>query len=241
MKDDFKKNIEKEIPDLLKGFIDRFSSNSTQQMYTGKVEDNNDPDQLGRCKVRVFGWFDNENISTNDLPWAKPEPHLLGNFIIPEVGSLVRIYFDHNSIYNPIYTASTINTNQISSNVLEDYPNNKLLFETKNGDFCVINTSTFEFQFRHSSGLTLTVDVDGNIDIKNNEAETGNLNITVKGDVSVESETGDITVTASKGSVNLGTNANVPCPNVQNCVVTGTPLAIGRNFNGTPGSVKVPL
>jgi hypothetical protein len=39
--------------------------------WVGVVEDIRDPDTLGRCKVRVFGYHDDEfNIPTADLPWA---------------------------------------------------------------------------------------------------------------------------------------------------------------------------
>ncbi len=39
--------------------------------WVGIVEDIHDPDTLGRCKVRVFGYHDDEiNIPTADLPWA---------------------------------------------------------------------------------------------------------------------------------------------------------------------------
>jgi hypothetical protein len=42
--------------------------------WTGVVEDRNDPEQLGRCRVRIFG-FHTDDITllpTRDLPWAIP-------------------------------------------------------------------------------------------------------------------------------------------------------------------------
>jgi hypothetical protein len=45
--------------------------------WIGKIEDNSDPLGLYRCKVRIFGWYDDGNtdesknkIPTSDLPWA---------------------------------------------------------------------------------------------------------------------------------------------------------------------------
>jgi len=39
--------------------------------WVGVVEDIRDPDTLGRCKVTVFGYHDDQvNIPTADLPWA---------------------------------------------------------------------------------------------------------------------------------------------------------------------------
>lgn len=41
-------------------------------MWTGVVEDRQDPLMLGRCRVRIFGVHDRniQDIPTNDLPWA---------------------------------------------------------------------------------------------------------------------------------------------------------------------------
>ena len=42
--------------------------------WVGVVEDRNDPEKLGRCKVRIFGYH-TENLAilpTDDLPWAIP-------------------------------------------------------------------------------------------------------------------------------------------------------------------------
>lgn len=40
--------------------------------FVGVIEDRNDPVQLGRCRVRCFGWHtdDKDQIPTQSLPWA---------------------------------------------------------------------------------------------------------------------------------------------------------------------------
>lgn len=42
--------------------------------WTGVVEDRNDPEQLGRCRVRIFGLHTDNivDLPTSDLPWALP-------------------------------------------------------------------------------------------------------------------------------------------------------------------------
>lgn len=42
--------------------------------WTGVVEDRNDPEKLGRCRVRIFGYHiaDVNIVPTGDLPWAIP-------------------------------------------------------------------------------------------------------------------------------------------------------------------------
>ena len=42
--------------------------------WTGVVEDREDPEKLGRCRVRIFGYHteDTSLLPTSDLPWAIP-------------------------------------------------------------------------------------------------------------------------------------------------------------------------
>lgn len=42
--------------------------------WMGVVERRNDPLQIGRCKVRIFGWHtkDADVLPSDDLPWALP-------------------------------------------------------------------------------------------------------------------------------------------------------------------------
>jgi hypothetical protein len=42
--------------------------------WTGVVEDRDDPEKLGRCRVRIFGWHteDTKLLPTNELAWALP-------------------------------------------------------------------------------------------------------------------------------------------------------------------------
>ena len=42
--------------------------------WQGRVEDVNDPLEIGRCRVRILGYHsDNKtDIPTNSLPWAYP-------------------------------------------------------------------------------------------------------------------------------------------------------------------------
>jgi hypothetical protein len=48
--------------------------NKTINWWTGVIEDRNDPEKLGRCRVRIFGYHtDDVNLlPTSSLPWAIP-------------------------------------------------------------------------------------------------------------------------------------------------------------------------
>ena len=120
----------------------------TEQDYTGEfkgiVVDNNDTDKhLGRCKVRVFGVYD--DLQDVDLPWSIPRftyvGSLVGSFVVPPVGTLVAVYFDGGNLYAPMYTNKIQDTSKLPNHILEDYPNTQVMFETDDKDSFRINTT----------------------------------------------------------------------------------------------------
>lgn len=74
--------------------------------WVGVVEDRNDPEQLGRVRVRCFGWHteDKKKIATNDLPWAHPTiPVNHPAVYTPKEGDMVFGFFmDGESAQNPV-------------------------------------------------------------------------------------------------------------------------------------------
>jgi hypothetical protein len=68
--------------------------------YVGFVEDNMDPEKIGRVKVRVMDVFD--EIEVEDIPWAMPWKDLNGNsFNVPEIGKVVMVVFDQGNVDSP--------------------------------------------------------------------------------------------------------------------------------------------
>lgn len=73
--------------------------------FIGVVEDNKDPEKLGRCRVRVFNIFD--NLKVENIPWANPWKDLVGNeFSVPEVGKVVTVVFENGNQQHPEYISS---------------------------------------------------------------------------------------------------------------------------------------
>ena len=111
--------------------------------YLGVVEDNNDPEKLCRCRIRVFDvhdGMDNDNtytIKTENLPWALPWKDLNGNVTnIPDLGKVVVVVFENGNHQNPEYIHSKhYNTNleqKLESLSEKDYLSMKsLLFDHK--------------------------------------------------------------------------------------------------------------
>jgi hypothetical protein len=224
--------IEKEVSQILKDFLDNSnSSDHYENFYVGKVVDNKDPEQLGRCKIRVFGVF-GEEIIDNDLPWALPENQftgsLVGSLIIPPVNSIVRVYFDRGEIYLPIYTTKVIDKNNKlkNSNYQEDYPDSMVFFETDNGDYFKINRKKKETTFEHTSGTKIVIKGDGsvNIEVVKNETEdiAKNKTTTIGGNEQKDI-TGSETINANKIDINSQTTITVNGPYVK---ITGGTLQV---------------
>lgn len=88
-------------------------------IYRGVVENNKDPEKMGRCQVRVFGVHSPnktqtaaDGIPTDHLPWAEPATGLFegavsgfGSWSIPVQGSHVFLFFERGHLGNPRYFA----------------------------------------------------------------------------------------------------------------------------------------
>lgn len=240
-------SIDKGFEQGLAGTYEKFDDDDKGR-WTGKVVDNNDPDKLGRVKIVVFGYYD--ELAEFALPWAVPDLGYIGgtngNFIVPEVGTFVRGYFDQGDIQKPIYdsiafsemTARNLMKNQLV-NKLEDYPHKMVLLETDQGDYLTLNRKDGETLFHHRTGLTITIGGDGTLTINTGSsfAEKGKFivncdgetQIETQGDVKITSLTGNINIDAVGGMVNLGRNPSKQLiNNLPICPVTGMPHYVGN-------------
>lgn len=89
-------------------------------IYRGVVEDNEDPEELGRCKIRIWGIHTKEiektpteGVPTDELPWAEPILSLFegsvsgfGAWTVPLQGSHVMVFFEAGHIMQPRFFAS---------------------------------------------------------------------------------------------------------------------------------------
>ena len=196
----------------------------TNKFYVGKVIDNNDPDKKLRVKVRVYGLMGNE-IPDSDIPWAAAEDSYMGSnigsVVIPPVGCIVRVYFENDDIYTPVYT-SKVTTDNIPEDVKNDYPNNMVLFNTDAGDSFIVNRTNGMQTYQHRSGTSFVVDTEGNVTVKS----VKNISFEADGDISFVSNNGSIDMEAEAGYINLGRGAIVPVPNLPTCLANGSPHAI---------------
>lgn len=81
-------------------------------LYRGVVEDNIDPEHLGRCKIRVPSVHGSLNYPVRMLPWARPlvlspVKNERGSVNLPDKGDIVWVLFEGANKEFPIYLGGT--------------------------------------------------------------------------------------------------------------------------------------
>lgn len=216
--------------------------------WTGIVVNNVDPDKLGRVQIKIYGYYD--DLALNNIPWAVPDIQSLastkGNFIVPELNTILRGYFDNGDELKPVYNAVAFNAAYTSPEGnfhdwyvrTEDYPHTMVLFQTDNNDMLVMNKKTGEIAFTHHTGAVTKIDSDGNISIATNIYSAGpaNLNLNVSGNININSfgdtnisAMGNVNVNTTTGKISLGNNpAKQLVNNIPVCMVCGAKHCIGN-------------
>lgn len=92
--------------------------NLRETHWLGEVIDNEDPNNFGRCKVKVIGKFD--NLPDEAIPWATPmnRDHV-GAHSIPRVGDIVAVRFDNGNLYHPEYWFQINQNKELKEDILD--------------------------------------------------------------------------------------------------------------------------
>lgn len=177
--------------------------------YIGIIENVDDPNFEGRCKIRVFGVYGDKNdvlgkIPVEDLPYAYPHYELsfgskdgAGRFSSPKTGANVRVIFE-NDIYHPRYFSIEELNPELKELLKENYSNfhsliydtdeNLKIYYTKNSGFLIdLKESTINILpdgaiVLNHKGSSSTIEMRGNdIDIvtKNSINLSSPNNITI--------------------------------------------------------------
>lgn len=138
------------------------------KLWVGLVEDNKDPDRLGRIKVRVQSIFD--NIPVEDIPWATPIKTLSSrSYELPAIGKIVSIFFPNDNIYEPYYMYAehyNVNLKKKLSDLSEDEYVNfvAVVFDHKTKVYSDDTALTMDYLYNK---ITITND-DINLELKDN-------------------------------------------------------------------------
>lgn len=216
--------------------------------WTGIVLNNADPDKIGRVQIKIYGYYD--NLALNNIPWAVPDiqswTSTKGNFVVPELNTILRGYFDNGDEMKPVYDSVAFNSAYTSREGdffdwytrTEDYPHTMVLFQTDQKDYLVMNKKTGELAFTHHTGSVIRIDPDGNIDIGTGIYSGGpaNMNINVSGKATINtydtiqiSAMKDVNINTVNGDINLGDNPMKQLVNnLPQCLVCGGNHCIGN-------------
>ena len=97
-------------------------------IYRGIVEDNVDPNNLGRCKIRVPSVHGELSYPVNILPWARPivlspVKKCRGSVNLPDIGDIVWVFFEGSDKEFPVYFGGTYATDdvEVDNNIVNFY------------------------------------------------------------------------------------------------------------------------
>lgn len=204
--------------------------------YSGIVEDNKDPDCLGRLKVRIAGCNDNWNL--DDIKWAEPcfpfGGYLdQGFFMIPEIGSYVIVAFIEGSQEKPIWLGChhKKETNkppcEASLEANEFYTYRKQI-KTPTG-YIMFDDKEMRMYLVHKSGSFITFDENGDINFR----AVNNINMKANGMFNLNSVNQNIMITAGKQiGVSAKDSVNLKSENVLTMHSDGsTTLTSDKDFS----------
>ncbi len=156
-----------------------------EKIYFGLVEDNADPEQMGRCKIRIAELFGSSTSNdTDSLPWALMEqPPGCFKFDVPMKRTRVAVYFHRGDVYSPIYKANIVASPLVPDDFKTNYPDrhgwkdsdgNYLIVDKKSqfielgdsvGNKLRLDKATKVAQFRHETGAVVELAATGLISV----------------------------------------------------------------------------
>ena len=178
--------------------------------FLGEVVDvENDPKQLGRVKVKIFGVYD--NIETDDLPWAQIVVPITqgvhegkGQYLgILEGTQVFGMFLDGKDSQLPMVIGTVPKEGDENPRAKANYPHNKI-YQTERGHYKEYDDTKDNERIReqHSSGTYYEIDKDGNMVIDATKSEPKIRNIEIKA-------SGKITVTAPIVDINGSENVKI--------------------------------
>jgi len=232
--------------------------------WIGIVEDNNDPNFSGRCKVRVFGVYDGKEndkidnspytIPTDKLPWAYPATGIIfgsgegaGNLSVPKNGAKVKIRFNGGNLYAPEYFAVQDINDDLVNEISDSYLDSHVLMFDKEQDLKVLYKKNIGMQI-YFKGSNIMINPDSSISIEHKDTKSiielvnGTINIVANSTINLTSNT-KIQAETSEAIINGNTSTKLG-PSPQYSSVLAEPLwmflkmmaqAIDAKAPSTPG------
>ena len=180
----------------------------TSMSFLGVVIDADDPTRNGRCKIRVFGKFD--DLEDEDIPWANPQLGLVfskdgtsGAMSIPRKGAVVSVLFNSGNIYSPEFASIQEPSNELIAEIKNSYPNAHSLIYDDEEEIRVYYTQEKGYTM-YLKGSRVNIANDNSITIEHKDTSS-----------IIELRGNNITVTAdSEINVTAGSRCKITSPEV---------------------------
>ena len=164
--------------------------------YFGKVIINDDPERMGRCKVRVLGVFD--ELQDNDLPWAFPAYNSTfaggaskgyGSISVPKIDTIVRVRFENGDAYSPVYWSIPVVNDAMKAELNDSYLNSHVVTYDEDEKMKILYSPSIGLKY-HLNGSHITINPDKSITIEHDATqsviELNGSNITVVANNKIE-------------------------------------------------------
>ena len=195
--------------------------------FVGRVVYNEDPTYSGRCKVRVFGLFD--DMPVDNIPWFVPASSNVfgteggGSLSVPKINDIVRVRFSNSDYYSGEYTCLQCIDPNLVEEIKDDYLDSQVVLYDAGNDVTIIYQKMTGLKLYHA-GASIIISPTGDIQIKhqNNanviEVNNDNINIVAASTDESASATGTINITS-------GSTVNVTASNVN---INGDQVNVGQ-------------
>lgn len=184
--------------------------------YLGRVVYNEDPTFTGRCKVKVYGLFD--NLEDEFIPWFTPQNSTIfssdngaGSLSVPKLGAVVRVRFPFNNIYCGEYSNIQNIDPALVEEIKSDYENTHVLLYDADKNLMVIYQPMTGIKI-FLNGSLIKIDADNSIQLKH----ANNSNMIEINDTKINIVTASGEGTNLNGEINItsGARVNIVAPTV---------------------------
>ena len=164
--------------------------------YFGKVIINDDPERMGRCKIRVLGVFD--ELQDNDLPWAFPAYNTTfaggaskgyGSISVPKLETIVRVRFENGDAYSPVYWSIPVVNDAMKAELDSSYLNSHVVTYDVDENMKILYSPSIGLKY-HFNGSHVTINPDKSITIEHDATqsviELNGSNITIVANNKIE-------------------------------------------------------
>ena len=164
--------------------------------YFGKVIINDDPERMGRCKIKVLGVFD--ELLDNDLPWAFPAYNSTfaggaskgyGSISVPKLDTIVRVRFENGDAYSPVYWSIPVVNDAMKAELNDSYLNSHVVTYDEDEKMKILYSPSIGLKY-HFNGSHVTINPDKSITIEHDATqsviELNGSNITIVANNKIE-------------------------------------------------------